>query len=817
MIETAPSLCSSTDRQLLFRIATRCIVLLLTSLFAIVGNPAQAQRQVLAETVQGEQTEVQKLNTLGGFIDQARRDGSTVIVIKPTDETPVAETPMSMTGSRLLEARAEFRTMLMNSATFIDNIDVILKESSPNGTLNWLFVAAATAAGGLIAGFLVFRVCSQWMRRLFAGTYNANETKRSKKVGYLLGRAVSMAISTAIMFGVAILVAVIFDTGHEPTRLTIWRIVTAYAIYRALRYVMLFNFFAPDTPAHRLINLTDEEAGRLYRDWWLVLMVGVSVISFCRWIQQLGLGDDAHRLAFVIGMFICAVMLSILAISHRREMFKIVLGLHQSAKPPAWRLLVAKSVLPATLIYLAFAWFQSSLRLTLGLEGGYVLVAAPIIVFVPAIFAYGVAILIIELLYERRARRFRRERVLQALRDSRQARIEDRKAREAAAAANNDDDLLSRHEEMIIYKSDRGGDDPKPYNPVFKVFFEQAVLAAILVISIGELARLWGLDLGREGGHPFAAVLDIILVCFIAFLLYRAVNFYIDAKIVEEGGSLDSSPANPGEGDNEGGVGQSRLATLLPIFRNVIISTLTVVTGMIVLANIGVDVGPLFAGAGVVGLAIGFGAQTLIRDIFSGAFFLVDDAFRKGEYIEVGAIKGVVEKISIRSFQLRHHLGALHTVPFGEIHQLTNYSRDWVMMKLPLRVTYETDVEKVRKLIKKLGQELLQDEAIGKLFIQPLKSQGVYSMEDSAMIIRVKFMTKPGDQFVTRKVVYAAVRKLFEAEGVKFAHREVTVRLADGEKTDNLSEAEKQAIAGSVRGALDEPGAQNPKQPANEL
>ena len=123
----------------------------------------------------------------------------------------------------------------------------------------------------------------------------------------------------------------------------------------------------------------------------------------------------------------------------------------------------------------------------------------------------------------------------------------------------------------------------------------------------------------------------------------------------------------------------------------------------------------------------------------------MDDAFRIGEYIDIGHVKGTVEKISIRSMKLRHHRGALHTIPFGEIRHLTNYSRDWVMMKLPLQVVYDTDVEKVRKLAKNLGKDLMKHPEVGHMFLQPLKSQGVFSMEDSAMIIRVKYMTKPGD------------------------------------------------------------------------
>jgi small-conductance mechanosensitive channel len=261
--------------------------------------------------------------------------------------------------------------------------------------------------------------------------------------------------------------------------------------------------------------------------------------------------------------------------------------------------------------------------------------------------------------------------------------------------------------------------------------------------------------------------------------------------------------------DEPGGHGVSRLGTLLPLVRNVLIVTIIVIAAMIVLSNLGVDIAPLFAGAGVIGLAVGFGAQALIRDIFSGGFFLFDDAFRKGEYIELGEIRGTVEKISLRSFQLRHHNGPLHTIPFGEIKQLTNYSRDWVIMKLPLRVTYDTDVERVRKLVKKLGQKLLDHPEVGKNFLQPLKSQGVIQMDDSAMIMRVKFMTKPGDQWTTRKVVYMAIQELFHREGIQFANKEVTVRLAN-EPAAGLDDVQKQAVAAAARRAIDDDAAQQP-------
>jgi small-conductance mechanosensitive channel len=128
------------------------------------------------------------------------------------------------------------------------------------------------------------------------------------------------------------------------------------------------------------------------------------------------------------------------------------------------------------------------------------------------------------------------------------------------------------------------------------------------------------------------------------------------------------------------------------------------------------------------------------------------------------------------------------------------------MMKLPLRLTYDTDVEKVRKLIKNLGQELLEHPTEGHKFLQPLKSQGVYMMEDSAMIIRVKYMTRPGDQWTTRKLVYSSIRELFEKEGIKFAHKEVTVRIPEleGRSAQGLSDAEMRAIGAAARRAVDD-------------
>ncbi len=648
------------------------------------------------------------------------------------------------------------------------------------------------------------------MRDHFAAGFNKENLARADKLTFLMFRGSIILFSTDIMFAVTILVAVVLDYEHEPSRMTIFTIVTTYACYRILRYVILFNFFVPDLSQFRMINLDDTRARRLYNDWIYLIINAAYMLGLIAWVQGLGIDNDSYRLLSIVGLGFGSILTALLMIKHRQDTYDIVLGNGEGGGKTPWRKFAARVTTPLMLLYIVVSWFVASFRLSLGLPGGYIIIMAPIIVFVGGAIVYAIAIIVLDRLYERREKNFRRIQIIRR----RKARADARRrevAEKLAAEAEIDEDMIGEGEEMIVHHVDAPPEleGEHEFKPIFKRLIENAIVTLILIFAVGELGRLWGVDYERVGGHWLATILDSILIMVYTYIAYQAINLYIDMKIIEEGGTLDDTPTNPGEGDSEGGTGESRMATLLPIFRNVFIVLLIAVSAAFILSDWGVNVAPLFAGAGVVGLAIGFGAQTLIRDIFSGVFFLVDDAFRKGEYIEVGTVKGVIEKISMRSFQLRHHLGAVHTIPFGEIKQLTNYSRDWVMMKLPLRLTYGTDVEHVRKLIKKLGQQLLEHDQIGHLFLQPLKSQGVYSMEDSAMIIRVKFMTRPGDQFVTRKVVYGAIRDLFDKEGITFAHREVTVRLADEGQAQNLTPQQKEAISGSVRSIIDEEDAQN--------
>jgi len=323
--------------------------------------------------------------------------------------------------------------------------------------------------------------------------------------------------------------------------------------------------------------------------------------------------------------------------------------------------------------------------------------------------------------------------------------------------------------------------DLKHYVPFIKRAFRVVLVAFLFFIIL----RLWGIDLSV--GRLFTrTALSIVVALLLGVIVWEFTKARIDRKLQEEMPDSDQDM-------EEGGAGGSRLGTLLMLLRKFILTVLFVIIGLIILSSMGVNIGPLIAGAGVIGLAIGFGAQTLVKDIISGIFFLIDDAFRVGDYVETAGMKGSVEHISLRSLRLRHPRGMVHTIPFGDMGTVTNLSRDYIITKLDIRVRYDTNVDKVRKIIKKINMEIAQNEEMGPNLLDKIKSQGVREMDDSAMIMRVKFKTIPGEQFVIRREVYRCIQEEFAANGIEFAHRNVTVYLPPDD-----SQKESQAESGAA-------------------
>lgn len=307
------------------------------------------------------------------------------------------------------------------------------------------------------------------------------------------------------------------------------------------------------------------------------------------------------------------------------------------------------------------------------------------------------------------------------------------------------------------------------------------------------IAGLWGLDLialvrGQEASGLVRGLGDVAISVLLARLAWAFVTAALPVH--------RHLPSDGAEETEEATVEASRRGTLAPLLRSLLQVLIVTVTVMTVLSSLGVDIGPLLASAGIIGIAIGFGAQSLVRDVFAGAFFLVDDAFRVGEYIELDSnLRGEVEAISIRSLQLRHHLGSIITVPFGELRAVRNHSRDWVIYKMAFRMDPSTDPEVLRKLVKGIGRELMEHPEHGRKFLEPLKSQGVTMVDDDAsLVIRVKFKCKPGTQFVLRREVYHRLTAAFAARGLQMARRTVEVVAPPGSPVDTLAAAAQTAL-----------------------
>ncbi len=240
----------------------------------------------------------------------------------------------------------------------------------------------------------------------------------------------------------------------------------------------------------------------------------------------------------------------------------------------------------------------------------------------------------------------------------------------------------------------------------------------------------------------------------------------------------------------------------MPMVRKFIASILVVMVTLTILSSLGVDIGPLLAGAGVIGLAVGFGAQKLVSDMFSGFFYLLDDAFRVGEYLTAGTVSGTVESISLRNIMLRHHRGMLQIVPHSELGAITNYMRGGMIVKFNLDFPYDADIDKIRKIIKKVGIAMLDDEEIGKDFIRPVKSQGVREITNSVMTIRVKFTAKPGTHFVIRREAYKRVTEALNRSGIYYAHKKVIVDVPGlSSQDDAISTEDTKAVSNAVGAA----------------
>ncbi|MBO0142518.1 mechanosensitive ion channel family protein [Agrobacterium sp. Ap1] len=320
-----------------------------------------------------------------------------------------------------------------------------------------------------------------------------------------------------------------------------------------------------------------------------------------------------------------------------------------------------------------------------------------------------------------------------------------------------------------------------------------SLLASLRVLCAGAvwigglhlITAIWSPFMGGQAADATGWILWLERLSFAIVASWAVASF-----IWHYSEALAPSPAImlPGHEDQNEKRQTSRLSTAMPVVRNLALGAVLAVGALVILSALGVNVAPLLAGFGVLGLALSFGSQALVKDIVSGIFFIAEDAFRIGEYISTGSQQGTVEQIAIRSVRLRHHNGPIHTVPFGQISSVSNYSRDWGTIKFQLKFERESDPELIRKTAKKVGIAMLDDPEFGADFLVPLKMQGIQDITETSIVVRFKFTSLPGNPSIIKREAIKRLISACKAAGLEFASNAVTVK-SRGEMHDDAAAA----------------------------
>ncbi len=221
-----------------------------------------------------------------------------------------------------------------------------------------------------------------------------------------------------------------------------------------------------------------------------------------------------------------------------------------------------------------------------------------------------------------------------------------------------------------------------------------------------------------------------------------------------------------------------RAKTLTRVVHTTALVAMVTIAGLMVLRELGLDITPLIAGAGVAGVAIGLGAQTLIKDIIGGFFILLENQFAVDDVIEVGGIAGGVEKMTLRATFLRDLEGVLHVVPNGEIRIVSNRTKNWSRAKLDLGVAYEEDVGRAMAVLEEIGRDFYQDEQFRPLLLEEPTVSGLEALGDWTMTVRIMVKTKPGKQYDVARELRRRVKETFEREGIEmpYPRQEILMR-----------------------------------------
>lgn len=277
--------------------------------------------------------------------------------------------------------------------------------------------------------------------------------------------------------------------------------------------------------------------------------------------------------------------------------------------------------------------------------------------------------------------------------------------------------------------------------------------------NLVDLAAAWWAGLGSAA----TTALRITLILIAAWVLIGVLQRAIRSMRQRIASRLDDREA------------AKRAETLGRVFRYLVAVVVSLIAGMLVLGELGVSVAPILGAAGVVGLAVGFGAQSLVKDYFTGFFLLLENQIRQGDVVKLGDHAGLVEEVTLRYVQLRDYDGNVHYVPNGHVTTVVNMSRGFSQAVMDIGVAYREDVDAVMAVMRRVGEQMRADEAFGPRILDALEIAGVDRWADSAVVIRCRFRTQPLEQWGVRREYLRRLKAAFDAEGIEIPYPHLTV------------------------------------------
>ena len=313
---------------------------------------------------------------------------------------------------------------------------------------------------------------------------------------------------------------------------------------------------------------------------------------------------------------------------------------------------------------------------------------------------------------------------------------------------------------------------------------QRLLTGVVWVIASLALLEAWGVNsfgwLGSDVGRRLTgSLVSIALVLTIVWAAWEGLDSAMERYLEERGP------------DGQFIERSARMRTLLPLIRNAVRIVLISMALLIVLSELGLNIGPLLAGAGVVGLAIGFGAQTLVKDVITGFFILVEESMSVGDVVDLGGHGGVVESMTIRSVRVRDVSGSVHIIPFSSVSTVVNMTKEFAYAVFTVSMAYEEDLDRATGLLQEIGRSLQEDPVLGPSILAAIEVFGIDSFTDISIKLQARLKTRPGRQWAVTREFNRRVKMAFEQAGIEMPHQPYLPRTGT-QPTQLISKAMRQ-------------------------